>query len=177
MALERARALSLEGEQLIANKHYAVDSIRPKCHELQHLCNQLVVEVGQRKGLLNKSLELHGLLEAVGPQPRVPDGQPGCWSQVASSLRMGCGTVTDQTRAHTSLAGCLSYGPDGRVLTQSFVYRIHLQQPTISLKGPETHRVANSLHMAFPCVRMSPFQGSLLGALQPCASFQGVLSP
>ncbi|XP_036105609.1 guanine nucleotide exchange factor DBS isoform X6 [Molossus molossus] len=63
-AVERARALSLEGEQLIDNKHYAVDSIRPKCHELQHLCDQFAAEVTQRRGLLNKSLELHGLLEA-----------------------------------------------------------------------------------------------------------------
>ncbi|XP_015423904.1 PREDICTED: guanine nucleotide exchange factor DBS isoform X1 [Myotis davidii] len=63
-AVERARALSLDGEQLIDNKHYAVDSIRPKCHELQHLCDQLAAEVAQRRGLLNKSLELHGLLEA-----------------------------------------------------------------------------------------------------------------
>lgn len=95
MALERARALSLEGEQLIENKHYAVDSIRPKCHELQHLCDQFVVEVGQRRGLLNKSLELHGLLEAVGPQPCVPDGQPGSWSHVASSFHVGWTAVTD----------------------------------------------------------------------------------
>ncbi|XP_036996654.2 guanine nucleotide exchange factor DBS isoform X2 [Artibeus jamaicensis] len=63
-AVERARALSLEGEQLIDNKHYAVDSIRPKCHELRHLCDQFTTEVGQRRGLLNKSLELHSLLEA-----------------------------------------------------------------------------------------------------------------
>ncbi|XP_016068364.1 PREDICTED: guanine nucleotide exchange factor DBS isoform X1 [Miniopterus natalensis] len=63
-AVERARALSLKGEQLIDNKHYAVDSIRPKCHELQDLCDQFAAEVAQRKGLLNKSLELHGLLEA-----------------------------------------------------------------------------------------------------------------
>lgn len=68
-AVERARALSLEGEQLIGNKHYAVDSIRPKCHELQHLCDQFAAEVGRRRGLLGKSLELHSLLEAVGPRP------------------------------------------------------------------------------------------------------------
>lgn len=75
-AVERARALSLEGEQLIDNKHYAVDSIRPKCHELQHLCDQFAAEVTQRRGLLNKSLELHGLLEAVGPQPQIPMANP-----------------------------------------------------------------------------------------------------
>lgn len=65
--MERARGLSLEGEQLIDSKHYAVDSIRPKCHELQHLCEQFVAEVGRRRELLSKSLELHHLLEAVRP--------------------------------------------------------------------------------------------------------------
>ncbi|XP_027943136.1 guanine nucleotide exchange factor DBS isoform X2 [Eumetopias jubatus] len=63
-SVERARALSLEGEKLIDSKHYAVDSIRPKCHELQHLCDQFAAEVERRRGLLSKSLELHGLLEA-----------------------------------------------------------------------------------------------------------------
>lgn len=32
-AAVRARALSQEGEQLIERRHYAVDSIRPQCHE------------------------------------------------------------------------------------------------------------------------------------------------
>ncbi|KAK2495670.1 hypothetical protein MC885_014263, partial [Smutsia gigantea] len=63
-AVERARALSLQGERLIDDKHYAVDSIRPKCHELQHLCDQFAAEVGRRRALLAKALELHSLLEA-----------------------------------------------------------------------------------------------------------------
>ncbi|XP_047576417.1 guanine nucleotide exchange factor DBS isoform X6 [Lutra lutra] len=63
-SVERARGLSLEGEQLIDSKHYAVDSIRPKCHELRHLCEQLTAEVERRRELLSKSLELHHLLEA-----------------------------------------------------------------------------------------------------------------
>uniref|UniRef100_A0A8C3WDF9 MCF.2 cell line derived transforming sequence like n=1 Tax=Catagonus wagneri TaxID=51154 RepID=A0A8C3WDF9_9CETA len=63
-AMERARALCQAGEQLIEHKHYAVDSIRPKCHELQHLCDQFSAAVGHRRGLLGQSLELHGLLEA-----------------------------------------------------------------------------------------------------------------
>ncbi|XP_077014840.1 guanine nucleotide exchange factor DBS isoform X12 [Tamandua tetradactyla] len=63
VSVDKARALSLEGTQLIENKHYAVDSIHPKCNELQHLCDQFVAEIGKRRNLLNKSLELHGLLE------------------------------------------------------------------------------------------------------------------
>ncbi|XP_058132385.1 guanine nucleotide exchange factor DBS isoform X19 [Dasypus novemcinctus] len=62
-SVEKARALSLEGIQLIENKHYAVDSIHPKCNELRHLCDQFAAEIGKRRNLLNKSLELHGLLE------------------------------------------------------------------------------------------------------------------
>lgn len=79
-SVERARALSLEGEKLIDSKHYAVDSIRPKCHELQHLCDQFAAEVERRRGLLGKSLELHSLLEAVSPMPT-----PSC-SRVAHSF-------------------------------------------------------------------------------------------
>ncbi|XP_055282709.1 guanine nucleotide exchange factor DBS isoform X3 [Moschus berezovskii] len=63
-AVQRARALSREGEQLIEHRHYAVDSIRPKCHELRHLCDQFAADLERRRGLLGKSLELHGLLEA-----------------------------------------------------------------------------------------------------------------
>nr|XP_014335768.1 PREDICTED: guanine nucleotide exchange factor DBS isoform X1 [Bos mutus] len=63
-AVQRARTLSQEGERLIEHKHYAVDSIRPKCHELRHLCDQFAADVERRRGLLGKSLELHGLLEA-----------------------------------------------------------------------------------------------------------------
>ncbi|XP_060989748.1 guanine nucleotide exchange factor DBS isoform X13 [Dama dama] len=63
-AVQRARALSQEGERLIGHKHYAVDSIRPKCHELRHLCDQFAADLERRRGLLGKSLELHSLLEA-----------------------------------------------------------------------------------------------------------------
>ncbi|XP_072870619.1 guanine nucleotide exchange factor DBS isoform X8 [Chlorocebus sabaeus] len=63
VSVERARALSLDGEQLIENKHYAVDSIRPKCQELRHLCDQFSEEIVRRRGQLSKSLELHRRLE------------------------------------------------------------------------------------------------------------------
>ncbi|XP_048193609.1 LOW QUALITY PROTEIN: guanine nucleotide exchange factor DBS-like [Perognathus longimembris pacificus] len=62
-AVDRARALSLEGQQLIENKHYAVDSIHPKCQELQGLCDHFTAEIGRRRELLGKALELHSLLE------------------------------------------------------------------------------------------------------------------
>lgn len=64
--MDGARALSREGQQLIENKHYAVDSIQPKCEELQHLCDHFAMEITKRRGLLSKSLELHSLLEMVG---------------------------------------------------------------------------------------------------------------
>lgn len=67
--MQRARVLSQEGERLIGHKHYAVDSIRPKCHELRHLCDQFAADLERRRGLLGKSLELHSLLEAVGLAP------------------------------------------------------------------------------------------------------------
>ena len=81
-SVKRAHTLSLEGEKLIDTKHYAVDSIRPKCHELQYLCDQFAAEVERRRGLLSKSLELHGLLEAVRPPP-LPS-----WSRLACSFHM-----------------------------------------------------------------------------------------
>uniref|UniRef100_A0A8B9GGB1 MCF.2 cell line derived transforming sequence like n=1 Tax=Amazona collaria TaxID=241587 RepID=A0A8B9GGB1_9PSIT len=45
--------------------HYAVDSIIPKCSELHQLCDAFTTEIERRRNLLNKSLELHGLLEKV----------------------------------------------------------------------------------------------------------------
>ncbi|XP_021563764.1 guanine nucleotide exchange factor DBS [Carlito syrichta] len=62
-AVGRAQALCGDGERLIEDKHYAVDSIRPKCEELRHLCDHFSAEVARRRGLLGKSLELHSLLE------------------------------------------------------------------------------------------------------------------
>lgn len=47
-----------------------MDSIRPKCHELRQLCDQFAADVGRRRGLLGRALDLHGLLEAVGPPAR-----------------------------------------------------------------------------------------------------------
>lgn len=65
-AVQRAEALAQEGERLISMKHYAVDSILPKCQELRAGCDHCQAELGHRQALLGQSLELHGLLEAVG---------------------------------------------------------------------------------------------------------------
>ncbi|KAG6938895.1 MCF.2 cell line derived transforming sequence like [Chelydra serpentina] len=62
-SLEKARVLASQGGQLVQNNHYAVDSIFPKCNELHHLCDTFATETEKRRGLLNKSLELHSLLE------------------------------------------------------------------------------------------------------------------
>uniref|UniRef100_A0A8C4VEG8 MCF.2 cell line derived transforming sequence like n=1 Tax=Falco tinnunculus TaxID=100819 RepID=A0A8C4VEG8_FALTI len=51
------------GDAFIQSNHYAVDSIIPKCSELHHLCDAFITETERRRNLLNKSLELHGLLE------------------------------------------------------------------------------------------------------------------
>ncbi|XP_074048165.1 guanine nucleotide exchange factor DBS isoform X3 [Macrotis lagotis] len=61
--INKARALSLEGNQLIENKHYAVDSILPKCNELQQLCDTFISELCKKRNLLQQSLELHRRLE------------------------------------------------------------------------------------------------------------------
>ncbi|KAM4904685.1 guanine nucleotide exchange factor DBS isoform 3-T3 [Sylvia borin] len=59
----KARMLASERDAFIQSNHYAVDSIIPKCSELHHLCDALNTETEQKRNLLNKSLELHDLLE------------------------------------------------------------------------------------------------------------------
>ncbi|XP_040440494.1 guanine nucleotide exchange factor DBS isoform X7 [Falco naumanni] len=61
--IAKARMLASEGDAFIQSNHYAVDSIIPKCSELHHLCDAFITETERRRNLLNKSLELHGLLE------------------------------------------------------------------------------------------------------------------
>ncbi|KAM6290661.1 guanine nucleotide exchange factor DBS isoform 1-T1 [Porphyrio hochstetteri] len=61
--IAKARMLASEGDAFIQSNHYAMDSIIPKCGELHHLCDAFTTETERRRNLLNKSLELHGLLE------------------------------------------------------------------------------------------------------------------
>ncbi|XP_050568429.1 probable guanine nucleotide exchange factor MCF2L2 [Cygnus atratus] len=61
--LEKAQTLALQGEQLIQNNHYAVDSIRPKCVELRRICDDFTNETKKKYDILGKSLELHQQLD------------------------------------------------------------------------------------------------------------------
>uniref|UniRef100_A0A8C9RJJ6 MCF.2 cell line derived transforming sequence like n=1 Tax=Scleropages formosus TaxID=113540 RepID=A0A8C9RJJ6_SCLFO len=62
---ERAnvRALAFEGDQLVQNSHYAVDSILPKCHELRATSEELNTNLKAKKAHLLKAMELHQSLE------------------------------------------------------------------------------------------------------------------
>ncbi|KAM7133921.1 putative guanine nucleotide exchange factor MCF2L2 isoform 3-T4 [Molossus nigricans] len=63
--LEKARLLAIIGDQLIQSHHYAADSIRPKCVELRHLCDDFINENKKKYDILGKSLELHRQLDKV----------------------------------------------------------------------------------------------------------------
>ena len=63
--LARAEQLEATGKQLIEDEHYAVDCIRPKCIELQRMCEQYKEMVRARYDLLNRSRDLHDRIEKV----------------------------------------------------------------------------------------------------------------
>ncbi|XP_066097744.1 probable guanine nucleotide exchange factor MCF2L2 isoform X3 [Saccopteryx bilineata] len=63
--LERAQLLAVIGDQLIQSHHYAADSIRPKCVELRHLCDDFTNANKRKNDILGKSLELHRQLDKV----------------------------------------------------------------------------------------------------------------
>jgi len=64
--LEGGEKMRAEGEQYIMDDHYAVDSIRPKCMELQRMCEQYRQLLRQRRDILTKSHDLHERIEKVG---------------------------------------------------------------------------------------------------------------
>ncbi|XP_048458501.1 guanine nucleotide exchange factor DBS [Rhincodon typus] len=61
--LEKAEALAVQGDHLIEDNHYAVDSILPKCIELRAVCGNLANGLKTKKELLNQSMELHKRLD------------------------------------------------------------------------------------------------------------------
>ncbi|KAM9710124.1 guanine nucleotide exchange factor DBS isoform 5-T5 [Menidia menidia] len=61
--LDRALALSREGDDLIQHSHYAEDSIQPKCCELRQISENVSANLRAKKDLLQKAMELHQRLE------------------------------------------------------------------------------------------------------------------
>lgn len=64
--IEQGDKMRSTGEQLIMDEHYAVDSIRPKCVELQRMCDQYRELLRRRRELLTKSHDLHDRIDRVG---------------------------------------------------------------------------------------------------------------
>uniref|UniRef100_A0A3P8SAR4 MCF.2 cell line derived transforming sequence like n=1 Tax=Amphiprion percula TaxID=161767 RepID=A0A3P8SAR4_AMPPE len=63
--LDKALALSREGDELIQNSHYAEDSIQPKCSELRAVSESISSSLRDKKDHLLKAMELHHRLERV----------------------------------------------------------------------------------------------------------------
>uniref|UniRef100_A0ABM5FZ66 Guanine nucleotide exchange factor DBS isoform X3 n=1 Tax=Pogona vitticeps TaxID=103695 RepID=A0ABM5FZ66_9SAUR len=61
--LKKARMLISTGDEFKQNNHYAVDSILPKCNELQHHCDTITAETNKIRTFLNHSFDLHRRLE------------------------------------------------------------------------------------------------------------------
>ncbi|XP_069745606.1 guanine nucleotide exchange factor DBS isoform X1 [Narcine bancroftii] len=62
-ALNRAEALTIQGDKLIKDNHYAEDSLFSKCNEMRGVCDNLVNGIKIKKELLNQSMDLHIRLE------------------------------------------------------------------------------------------------------------------
>ncbi|XP_034429330.1 guanine nucleotide exchange factor DBS-like isoform X3 [Hippoglossus hippoglossus] len=61
--LDRASALSREGDELIENSHYAEDSIQPKCSELRAISESVSSSLRAKKDHFLKAMELHHCLQ------------------------------------------------------------------------------------------------------------------
>ncbi|XP_062575742.1 guanine nucleotide exchange factor DBS-like isoform X1 [Saccostrea cucullata] len=61
--LEQADRMRGTGDQLITQDSYAVDSIRPKCIELQRMCDQYKSLLRRRREMLNKSHDLQDRID------------------------------------------------------------------------------------------------------------------
>jgi hypothetical protein len=64
--LQKAEELKLEGETFIADEHYAVDCIMPKCSELERMYKEHRSLYEARKEMLETSLDLQQRIDRVG---------------------------------------------------------------------------------------------------------------
>ncbi|XP_072197409.1 guanine nucleotide exchange factor DBS isoform X13 [Excalfactoria chinensis] len=119
----KARMLASEGDAFIQSNHYAVDSIIPKCSELHHLCDALATEMERRRNTLNKSLELHGLLEKtmrwcdegiylLASQPvdkcQSQDGAESALQEIEKFLDTGAGNKIELNKVYREYAHILN---------------------------------------------------------------------
>ena len=57
------------GDQMLMEDQYGVDSIRPKCLELQRMCERYKEMLRQRRTSLSKEHDLRNRLERVREKP------------------------------------------------------------------------------------------------------------
>ncbi|GFN98120.1 guanine nucleotide exchange factor dbs [Plakobranchus ocellatus] len=63
--IDKTERMRTRGKQLMMDEHYAVDSIRPKCVELQRMCEQYKELLRKRRQMLTKSHDLQDRLDRV----------------------------------------------------------------------------------------------------------------
>uniref|UniRef100_A0A8C7YP69 Mcf.2 cell line derived transforming sequence-like b n=1 Tax=Oryzias sinensis TaxID=183150 RepID=A0A8C7YP69_9TELE len=123
--LDRALALSREGDELIQNSHYDEDSIQPKCCELRALSESTSSSLRAKKDHLLKAIELHHRLDRTSKW--VDDGiyllasQPvdKCQSHEGAEVALqeleryldnaGCSRLTDLSSIWTEYEGVLNH--------------------------------------------------------------------
>ena len=63
--ITRAEKLEDDGQQLIADEHYAMDCIQPKCVELQRICTKYRDLVDTRGVLISRYKDLQERMDKV----------------------------------------------------------------------------------------------------------------
>ncbi|KAL4656536.1 guanine nucleotide exchange factor DBS-like isoform X1 [Arapaima gigas] len=106
--LEQAQMLAFEGDQLVQNSHYAVDSIVPKCSELRAVSEELTTNLKARKAHLLKAMELHQNLEKAAKW--CEDGIYLLASQPVDKCQSqdGAESALQEIERYLSTAGCNS---------------------------------------------------------------------
>lgn len=65
--IEKANNIHLKGKALIEDNHYAVDSISPKCVELESMVGDFQHQLQRKLDILRKYCDLHEKIEKVFP--------------------------------------------------------------------------------------------------------------
>uniref|UniRef100_A0A8B9I639 MCF.2 cell line derived transforming sequence like n=3 Tax=Anseriformes TaxID=8826 RepID=A0A8B9I639_9AVES len=154
--ITKARMLASEGDTFIQSNHYAVDSIIPKCSELHHLCDAFTTEMERRRNLLNKSLELHSLLEK---------SMKWCDEGIyllASQPVDKCQSQDGAESALQEIEKFLDTGAGNKIKELNKIYREYAQILNEDLKVPEYIYVYVCIHLLILELSLCPssvFQG------------------